>query len=72
VSVPPDDGTPPTPPAIGTLPAPPQSMPAPVIPAGQAQQAVSKALTKFVDAFAELEATSMAVARALDATAGDA
>jgi hypothetical protein len=60
----------PTPPPSGTLPTePPPSVPVPVILAGHAQEAVSAALTKLVEAFVELEATSMAVARQLDQTA---
>jgi hypothetical protein len=43
--------------------------PPPIIRAGEAQQAVSAALTRLVEAYVELEATSMAIARQLDATA---
>jgi hypothetical protein len=65
----PNDTTPPPSGTLPTDPAPPPSVPVPVILAGHAQEAVSSALTRLVEAYVALEATAMAVARQLDATA---
>jgi hypothetical protein len=54
------------PPLLSSL---PESAEAPVIRVGGAQLATVDALERFLAAFLHLEATAMAVARALDATA---
>jgi hypothetical protein len=47
----------------------PPSVPVPVIEAGRAQEAFGAALGDLVDAYRRLDATGMAIARALDAAA---
>lgn len=61
--------TPPPPAPTEPLPPDPPSEPELPIPAGDAQRALSTALAALVDAFSHVEAVSMAMARALDATA---
>jgi hypothetical protein len=65
-----DDTLPPAAPVTQPLPPDPPSTPdlAPIR-AGEAQQALSRALDVFAAAFVNVEATAMACARALDATA---
>jgi len=65
-----EDSSPPSGPR-DTDPAPPNVDLVPAIRAGEAQLAVSQALDALMGAVLRLEGVSVAVARALDATAGD-